>query len=490
MSSPRVYNLVTKELGRPPVEVELHHRRGHRCRAALGAVHEREARLEVGQHVRRHLHQDSPQACGRRAARGRQPDPEADRQGQPGHRGDRRRPPGEPAGAAPGARCAAASHGRAGSEQEQARGSATLVLPAPRPDPDRSGRRAAGWGEDPRQSDARARSPSTRTLSATSSPVWRSGSCWAWRSRSFVSTSTTRSRPRTTSSPLPRSTVVGLIPALPDWKNRDATQLVSMAQPGSPAAEAYRSVRTSVEFLGLDQPIGSLQVTSAIAGEGKTTTLANLATTFARAGQRVIVLCCDMRRPRIHEFFGLTNRVGFTSVLLGDAPIADAIQRVPGELPIGLVASGPLSAEPGRAARLSACRRDRRGARQPVRPAADRQPAGAAGDRRARDRGSRRRRAPRGQLGVDDQARHAQGSRAAPPGRRAPHRCDPQRRCARSRSTRTSTATIVTTSRTNRQRRPAPTVATAGTESASRGEGAHAPRAERAGVLHAVNTAS
>jgi capsular exopolysaccharide synthesis family protein len=141
-------------------------------------------------------------------------------------------------------------------------------------------------------------------------------------------------------------TVVGLIPSLPDWKNRDATQLVSMAQPGSPAAEAYRSVRTSVEFLGLDEPIGSLQVTSALAGEGKTTTLANLATTFARAGQRVIVLCCDMRRPRIHEFFGLTNRVGFTSVLLGDAPIAEAIQRVPGELPIGLVASGPRPPNP------------------------------------------------------------------------------------------------------------------------------------------------
>jgi polysaccharide biosynthesis transport protein len=141
-------------------------------------------------------------------------------------------------------------------------------------------------------------------------------------------------------------TVVGLIPALPDWKNRDATQLVSMVQPGSPAAEAYRTVRTSVEFLSLDQPIGSLQVTSALAGEGKTTTLANLATTFARAGQRVIVLCCDMRRPRIHEFFGLTNRVGFTSVLLGDVPISEAIQRVRGDLPIGLVASGPRPPNP------------------------------------------------------------------------------------------------------------------------------------------------
>jgi len=141
-------------------------------------------------------------------------------------------------------------------------------------------------------------------------------------------------------------TVLGLIPALPDWKNREAAHLIANVQPRSPAAEAYRSVRTSVEFLGLDEPIGSLQLTSAVAGEGKTTTLGNLAVTFARAGQRVIILCCDLRRPRIHEFFGLTNTVGFTSVLLGDAQLSDAIQHVPGDHPIGMVASGPLPPNP------------------------------------------------------------------------------------------------------------------------------------------------
>jgi capsular exopolysaccharide synthesis family protein len=141
-------------------------------------------------------------------------------------------------------------------------------------------------------------------------------------------------------------TVLGLIPALPDWKNRNKPRLIAMSEPRSMAAEAYRTVRTSVEFLGLDQPIGSLQVTSAIATEGKTTTLANLAVTIARAGQRVIVLCCDMRRPRIHEFFGLENKIGFTSVLLGDAAITDAIQPVPGELSIGVVSSGPIPPNP------------------------------------------------------------------------------------------------------------------------------------------------
>jgi succinoglycan biosynthesis transport protein ExoP len=142
-------------------------------------------------------------------------------------------------------------------------------------------------------------------------------------------------------------TVVGLIPELPDWKNRKATPLVSMAQPRSHAAEAYRSVRTSIEFLALDHPISSVQVTSALAAEGKTTTLSNLAITFAKGGQRVIVLCCDLRRPRVHEFFGFDNRVGFTSVLLGETPLQDAIQDVSAEgLPLKLVASGPLPPNP------------------------------------------------------------------------------------------------------------------------------------------------
>ncbi|MBM3694314.1 MAG: polysaccharide biosynthesis tyrosine autokinase, partial [Actinobacteria bacterium] len=140
--------------------------------------------------------------------------------------------------------------------------------------------------------------------------------------------------------------VLGIVPSLGDWKKRNTTPLVAMTQPRSPAAEAYRSVRTSVEFLALDQPIGSIQVTSPQSSEGKTSTLANLAVTFARAGQRVIVVCCDLRRPRVHEFFGLSNRVGFTSVLLGDTPLVQAIQPAHPELPIELLASGPLPPNP------------------------------------------------------------------------------------------------------------------------------------------------
>ncbi len=145
---------------------------------------------------------------------------------------------------------------------------------------------------------------------------------------------------------VPDVPVVGLIPAVIGWKDTDAPQVVSIDDPRSAAAEAYRSVRTSVQFLGLERPIQSLQVTSPNAREGKTTTLVNLGVALARAGQRVVLLCCDLRRPRVHEFFGLENTVGFTSVLLGKVPLSAAIQPVPSQPRLSLLASGPLPPNP------------------------------------------------------------------------------------------------------------------------------------------------
>ena len=145
---------------------------------------------------------------------------------------------------------------------------------------------------------------------------------------------------------LPEVPTLALVPAVTGWREREKAVLTSMRDPASPAAEAYRSLRTSIQFIGLDRPMNTLQVTSANAGEGKTTTLANLAVALARSGQRVMVVCCDLRRPRVHEFFWLTNKVGFTSVLLGEARLADAIQSVPGEERIKLLASGPAPPNP------------------------------------------------------------------------------------------------------------------------------------------------
>ncbi len=139
---------------------------------------------------------------------------------------------------------------------------------------------------------------------------------------------------------------LGLIPAVTGWKNPQRPMVVSLADPKSPAAEAYRSLRTGIQFIGLDRALHIIQVTSPAAGEGKTTTLANLGVALAQSGERVIIVSCDLRRPRIHQFFDLSNDVGFTSVLLGDVPLSRAVQRVSGGDRIAVVASGPIPPNP------------------------------------------------------------------------------------------------------------------------------------------------
>ena len=140
--------------------------------------------------------------------------------------------------------------------------------------------------------------------------------------------------------------LVGTIPAIPAWRNRSEPFLVSLREPSSPPAEAYRSVRTSIRFMGLDNPLRSILVTSAGPGEGKTTTVANLAVALAGAGQKVLVVSCDLRKPRIHEFFRLSNSTGFTSVLLREVTLVDALQTVPKLPRIQVLASGPIPPNP------------------------------------------------------------------------------------------------------------------------------------------------
>jgi capsular exopolysaccharide synthesis family protein len=139
---------------------------------------------------------------------------------------------------------------------------------------------------------------------------------------------------------------LGLIPLVSTWRAREQPQVVSLGDPNSSVAEAYRSFRTAVQFMGLDHPLHTLQITSPSAAEGKTTTLANLAVALARAGQRVVMVDCDLRRPRIHDFYGVSNEVGFTSVLLGELPLSEAVQEVAGERLLMILASGMLPPNP------------------------------------------------------------------------------------------------------------------------------------------------
>jgi capsular exopolysaccharide synthesis family protein len=138
----------------------------------------------------------------------------------------------------------------------------------------------------------------------------------------------------------------GLIPVVPGWKDRLQTHVIALEDPTSPVAEAYRALRTSVQLLSLDEPLHTIQITSANAGEGKTTTLVNLGVVLARAGHSVVLVCCDLRRPRLPEFFDVRSDVGLMSVLLGEASLSDAVQKVPRQNRLHVLASGRLPPNP------------------------------------------------------------------------------------------------------------------------------------------------
>jgi capsular exopolysaccharide synthesis family protein len=139
---------------------------------------------------------------------------------------------------------------------------------------------------------------------------------------------------------------IGLIPALSEWRDRKKPFLVASERPRSPAAEAYRALRTSIKFMALERPVKILQVTSPGASEGKTTTSANLACAMAESGQRVVLVDCDLRRPRVHEFFHLSNEVGLTSFLLGETQFEEALQPVPGNEGLQVLPSGHIPPNP------------------------------------------------------------------------------------------------------------------------------------------------
>lgn len=124
-------------------------------------------------------------------------------------------------------------------------------------------------------------------------------------------------------------------------------KLVTALAPRSPAAEAYRMLRTNLQFMGVDRPVRSLVVTSAAPEEGKSLTAANLAVAFAQAGQRVVLVDADLRRPTLHRTFGLGRLAwgGLTSVLAGALDLQSALTDT-GIDGLRVLPSGPIPPNP------------------------------------------------------------------------------------------------------------------------------------------------
>jgi polysaccharide biosynthesis transport protein len=136
------------------------------------------------------------------------------------------------------------------------------------------------------------------------------------------------------------STILGVIPT-----ELDGVRTPVLTHPMSARAEGYRKVRTNLTFAGATGMPRSLLITSAVSGEGKTTLATNLALACARTGQRVALVDADLRRPMVSTYLDITESLGLTSVIAGEATLAEAMTAID-EGRVDVLGSGPIPSNP------------------------------------------------------------------------------------------------------------------------------------------------
>lgn len=111
----------------------------------------------------------------------------------------------------------------------------------------------------------------------------------------------------------------------------------------SPASEAYRMLRTNIQFSSISRELKVIAVTSSIPGEGKSTTACNYALSLVETGKKVLLIDCDLRKPTIHRKFRISNTSGLTNILLGETTIENTLSLVGG---LSILTSGTLPPNP------------------------------------------------------------------------------------------------------------------------------------------------
>jgi capsular exopolysaccharide synthesis family protein len=134
-------------------------------------------------------------------------------------------------------------------------------------------------------------------------------------------------------------------------KGNTGAGLVAYSEPKSAAAEAYRTLRTNIQFASPDNPVHTILATSTSPDDGKSTTIANLAITFAASGSATVLIDADLRRPHLHQIFGLQNDAGLTTwVAEASRAAGDVATKVPlqdTQVPnLKVLTSGPVPPNP------------------------------------------------------------------------------------------------------------------------------------------------
>jgi len=138
---------------------------------------------------------------------------------------------------------------------------------------------------------------------------------------------------------------LGVIPRM-DKKNSPEgfSGLITDSRPKSPIAEAYRTLRTNIGFASVDKKYRTILISSTNPQDGKSTTSANLAVAMAQAGNRVVLVDCDLRKPILHKTFGQENSRGFSNLIMQEMPLSDVAKKV--EENLDLITSGPIPPNP------------------------------------------------------------------------------------------------------------------------------------------------
>ena len=139
--------------------------------------------------------------------------------------------------------------------------------------------------------------------------------------------------------------VVGYIAQIQSDSENEESIYVTR-QPRSPVSEAFRLLRTNLEFASVDRPLRRLLVTSAGPNEGKTTIAVNLAAIMAQGGKRVVLMDADMRRPKVHRFLGISNKVGLSDMFRSAVAFRMVTQKIEEVNLVSVLTSGSLPPNP------------------------------------------------------------------------------------------------------------------------------------------------